>query len=87
MEVTFQTLFNIAITLVWVLAGFMLRRTVNKLDHLDMQDRKLVEQIYELQIALPKCYASKEDFRQAIDRIMKKLDLIELKLDGKADKA
>ena len=86
-EVSFQTLFNIAIALLVSMGGFIVNRLFNKLDELVKQDKELSKEINQLSISLPTTYVMKEDLRRLSDALFTKLDTIEAKLDKKEDKS
>lgn len=86
MEITFQDLFNIATMIIWVLAGFIVKRTFKTLDHLELQDEKLSEQITLIKVALPTNYATNGKLETGFARLHDKLDRLHAKLDLKQDK-
>ncbi len=86
MEVNFQTLFNIALSLISFGLGFIVNRLFSSLDALREQDAKLTSEITAIKIALPTNYVTKPDMEGFVNAIFKKLDVISEKLDGKADK-
>ncbi|MHA1806195.1 MAG: hypothetical protein ACTSX2_01310 [Candidatus Thorarchaeota archaeon] len=86
MEAEFQTLFNIATTIIAFGLGFVVNRVFNKMDALTAQDALLTKEIYGIKIALPTNYVTKPQLDQMANAIFKKLDTISNKLDMKADK-
>jgi hypothetical protein len=87
MELTFQTLFNIALALISFGLGFIVNRLFQSLDALREQDNKLTAEITAIRIALPTNYVTKPDMEGFVNAIFKKLDIISNKLDGKVDKS
>lgn len=71
----YQLLFNIAITVVATMGGWIAGRIMRALDQLDADVR-----------VMPEKYVSKADYRSDIHDIKAMLERIFDKLDGKADK-
>lgn len=86
MELTFQTLFNVALSLISFGLGFIVNRLFQSLDALREQDNKLTAEITAIRIALPTNYVTKPDMEGFVNAIFKKLDVISGKLDNKVDK-
>jgi len=86
MELNFQTLFNVALSLVSFGLGFIVNRLFQSLDALREQDNKLTAEITAIRIALPTNYVTKPDMEGFVNAIFKKLDVISNKLDKKVDK-
>jgi len=85
-NVTFQTLFNVAVALIAFTGGFVVNRLFNQLDNLTKQDKILSKEINKLNVSLPTFYVMKEDLQRLSDALFLKLDSIESKLDKKKDK-
>lgn len=77
--VDWQAAFNIAIGLAGVLFGWMVRVIWDG-------QKDLRRDIAELSAHIPDNYVRRDDFKDTAMAIFKKLDRIEDKLDGKADK-
>ena len=75
-----QTLFNIAISLMGFILGFMVNRLFNKLDALTEQDAKLTHEIANIKVQLPTDYVTKHDLERMSSAIFNKLDNINAKL-------
>lgn len=76
----------------WLLAGFggligfLLNVVWQAVKDLQKADRVLAERVGEIEVLVAGSYITKTDFTQVTDAIFRKLDRIEDKLDGKADK-
>ncbi len=81
-----QTVFNIAIAISGGLGGWWLKTMWNSLRDLQKADQKLAEKVAAIEILVAGQYVRKDDLDRLSDAIFKKLDKIEDKLDGKADK-
>jgi len=78
-EVDWQTGFNIAFGIAGLFGGWLLRIVW------DLQ-KGLRSDLQALQQSLPENYARRDDFKELVRTLFAKLDRIEEKLDGKADK-
>ena len=76
----------------WLLAGFggligfLLNVVWQAVKDLQKADKALAERVGEIEVLVAGSYITKTDFTQVTDAIFRKLDRIEDKLDGKADK-
>ena len=76
----------------WLLAGFggligfLLNVVWQSVKDLQKADKVLAERVGEIEVLVAGSYITKTDFTQVTDAIFRKLDRIEDKLDGKADK-
>lgn len=76
----------------WLLAGFggligfLLNVVWQAVKDLQNADKVLAERVGEIEVLVAGSYITKTDFTQVTDAIFRKLDRIEDKLDGKADK-
>ena len=76
----------------WLLAGFggligfFLNVVWQAVKDLQKADKVLAERVGEIEVLVAGSYITKTDFTQVTDAIFRKLDRIEDKLDGKADK-
>ena len=76
----------------WLLAGFggligfLLNVVWQAVKDLQKADKILAERVGEIEVLVAGSYITKTDFTQVTDAIFRKLDRIEDKLDGKADK-
>jgi len=76
----------------WLLAGFggligfLLNVVWQAVKDLQEADKVLAERVGEIEVLVAGSYITKTDFTNVTDAIFRKLDRIEDKLDGKADK-
>jgi len=76
----------------WLLAGFggligfLLNVVWQAVKDLQKADKVLAERVGEIEVLVAGSYITKTDFTKITDAIFRKLDRIEDKLDGKADK-
>ena len=76
----------------WLLAGFggligfLLNVVWQAVKDLQKADKVLAERVGEIEVLVAGSYITKIDFTQVIDALFRKLDRIEDKLDGKADR-
>jgi lipoprotein NlpI len=92
-----QSAFNIAITIIGVLGGWVFKTISDRLQSLADAQKNLGEKIQHIEVLVAGQYAKKEDvekatalYKEALDKltsaIFVKLDRIEEKLDNKMDK-
>lgn len=86
-----QTLFNISIMVAGGLAGWWMKVMWEAIKALETQDRALADRVASIDVLVAGSYVKRDYFESKIDAvttaIFAKLDRIEDKLDGKADKA
>ena len=76
----------------WLLAGFggligfLLKIVWQAVKDLQKADKILADRVGEIEVLVAGSYITKTDFTNVTDAIFRKLDRIEDKLDGKADK-
>ncbi len=68
------------------LIGFLLNVLWHAVEDLQKADKVLAGRVGEIEVLVASSYITKTDFTQVTDAIFRKLDHIEDKLDGKADK-
>ena len=85
MEVS-QEVFNIAVTVIGSLAGWLGRIMWQALKDQQEQNAKLAEKVAQLQVLVVGEYVKKDDLQRDVNAIFAKLDRIEDKLDKKVDK-
>lgn len=81
-----QTLFNIAVGLVGALGGWILNTLWQEIKTMQQTDEKLADKVAAIEILVAGQYVKRDDMQVLSAAIFAKLDRIEDKLDGKADK-
>lgn len=81
-----QELFNISVGVAGALMGWWLKVIWESLKELQAQDQKLAEKVGKIEVLVAGDYVKREEFDRVMVRLFDKLDHIELKIDGKADK-
>ena len=81
-----QWLFNGLFTVVTALAGWLLNNIRDAVRELKSQDKTLADKVQRIEVLVAGSYVKKEDLDKMSDAIFRKLDRIESKLEGKADK-
>lgn len=81
-----QQLFNALFALVGVLGGWWMKAMWEGIKALEQADKALANQVGELRVLVAGGYVKTEAFDKMSAAIFAKLDRIEDKLDGKADK-
>ncbi len=82
----YQTLFNIAGGLVGFLGGWWMKVLHESVRDLQIADKSLADKVSSIEILVAGNYVKRDDFDKSVEAIFRKLDRIEDKLDGKADK-
>lgn len=82
----FQVFFNIAITLIGFLGGWVLNSLKSSIEALQKADASLTEKVQEIEVLVAGSYVKRDDLDKLSSALFAKLDKIESKLDGKADK-
>ena len=82
----FQTMFNIAITLIGFLGGWVLNSLKASMEALQKADHELTIKVQSVEVLVAGSYVKREDLDKLCTAIFTKLDRIEVKLDSKADK-
>ena len=83
---SFQTMFNIAITLIGFLGGWVLNSLKASMEALQKADHELTIKVQSVEVLVAGSYVKREDLDKLGTAIFTKLDRIEVKLDSKADK-
>lgn len=81
-----QQLFNVLFALVGVLGGWWMKAMREAIKSLEQADKALGNQVADLKVLVAGGYVRNEQFDSMGKAIFAKLDRIEDKLDGKADK-
>lgn len=83
---SFQMFFNIAITLIGFLGGWVLNSLKSSIEALQKADAFLTSKVQEIEVLVAGSYVKRDDLDKLSMALFAKLDKIESKLDGKADK-
>lgn len=81
-----QTIINIAIGLVGALGGWVLNNLKSSIDELRKADSVLADKVQHIEVLVAGTYVKRDDMDKLGSALFAKLDKIEAKLDGKADK-
>lgn len=82
----FQFLFNTAVVLAGVFAGWVLKSVTSSLRELQSADKELTEKVNGLEVLVVGDYVHRAEFSKALDALFETLRRIEDKLDRKVDK-
>jgi len=80
--IDWQTLFNIALSILSFLAAWVFKRNFDIIDKQEDKIADLEKKIYGIEISLPKEYVNKEDLNKFSEHINARFDKIEAKLDN-----
>lgn len=86
MNESFQTMFNLAITLIGFLGGWVLNSLKSSIGTLQKADHDLTAKVQSVEVLVAGSYVKRDDLDKLSAALFAKLDKIEGKLDGKADK-
>ena len=81
-----QTFINIAIGLIGALGGWVLNNLKSSIDELRKADSALADKVQHIEVLVAGTYVKRDDMEKLGSALFTKLDKIEAKLDGKADK-
>jgi peptidoglycan hydrolase CwlO-like protein len=81
-----QTSFNIAVGLVAFLGGWVLNNLKASIDNLQKADADLTVKVQSIEVLVAGQYVKRDDLDKTVSALFAKLDKIEAKIDGKADK-
>lgn len=82
----FQLLFNIAVGLVAFLGGWVMNNLRDSMKALHDADSQLASKVQSIEVLVAGTYVKRDELDKLGQAIFAKLDRIEGKLDGKADK-
>lgn len=82
----FQLFFNVAITLIGFLGGWVLNSLKASIEGLQKADTELTTKVQSIEVLVAGQYVRRDDFNQISAEMFRKLDKIYDKLDEKADK-
>lgn len=85
-EMDMQIAFNIAVALVAFLGGWVLNSLRESIQSLNKSDKDLAEKVQKIEVLVAGSYVKRDDLDKLTAALFAKLDKIESKLDGKADK-
>jgi hypothetical protein len=83
----FQTLFNVSVGAVGILAGFILNVLWQALKDLQQVDSQLASKVSSIEILVAGQYIKRDLFDAKVDALFTKLDQMESKFDLKLDRA
>lgn len=81
-----QTIINTLLSLVAFFGGIWVRGLSDSMKELKKADISLVEKVQAIELLVAGQYVRREELKAFEDALFKKLDRIESKIDGKADK-
>jgi hypothetical protein len=81
-----QTAFNIVLALVAFLGGWVLNSLRESIKSLQVTDSELATKVQHIEVLVAGSYVKRDDMDKLTAALFAKLDKIEAKLDGKADK-
>lgn len=81
-----QTTIDITLGLANLLIGFFLKVVWDSLKSLKTSDEHLADKVNRIEVLVAGKYVHKDEFTKMADALFAKLDKIEDKLDGKADR-
>lgn len=85
--VDWQTLFNIALSLISFLGGWVFKRTFALLDKHEQKMENIEKLVHDIELSLPKEYVNKEDLSTFSEHINARFDKLEAKLDNIIERA
>lgn len=86
MSENYQTFFNISVTLIGFLGGWVLNSLKASIDALHKADADLTIKVQSVEVLVAGSYVKRDDLDKLSAALFAKLDKIDAKLDGKADK-
>ncbi len=86
MSENYQTVFNISVTLIGFLGGWVLNSLKSSIDALHKADADLTIKVQSVEVLVAGSYVKRDDLDKLSAALFAKLDKIDAKLDGKADK-
>jgi hypothetical protein len=81
-----QTLINIILSVICAFGGWFMKAMWDSLRDLKDTDKQLAEKVQSIEILVAGQYFKRDEFERFSTAIFAKLDKIESKVDGKADK-
>jgi hypothetical protein len=81
-----QSAFNVVLSLVAFLGGWVLNSLRDSIRHLQATDAELADKVQHIEVLVAGQYVTRDDFKGLTSALFAKLDKIESKVDAKADK-
>lgn len=81
-----QVAFNVALGLAAFLGGWVLNHLKTSIDNLQKADNSLANKVQSIEVLVAGQYVKRDDLDKLTTALFAKLDKIDAKLDGKADK-
>lgn len=81
-----QAIFNLAITALGTLSGWLMRIMWAEMKTLQTNDKNITEKINGIEVLVAGQYVKKDEMDRTMEALFRKLDRIEDKIDKKADK-
>ncbi len=81
-----QTSFNIAVGIIAFLGGWVLNSLRDSIQSLQKSDTELATKVQSIELLVAGSYVKRDDLDKLTIALFAKLDKIDAKLDGKADK-
>lgn len=81
-----QTIINIGIGLIGTLGGWVLNSLKGSIEALQRADTNLTAKVQNIEVLVAGQYVRRDDLDKLTSALFTKLDRIEVKIDGKADK-
>jgi hypothetical protein len=82
-----QTFINVALGLISFLGGWVVKNLQESMKSLRDSDEKLAAKVQAIEVLVAGTYIKRDDFDKTIIALFAKLDKIETKLDGKANRS
>lgn len=82
----YQMFFNIAVTLIGFLGGWVLNSLKTSIEALQRADTELTSKVQSIEVLVAGTYVKRDDMDKLGAALFAKLDKIEAKIDLKADK-
>ncbi len=81
-----QSIFDIAISVIGALGGWILKTIWDAIKELQKDDKELSEKLSHVEVLVAGGYVKVDKFDMVVNKIFDKLDKIDSKLDKKVDK-
>jgi hypothetical protein len=81
-----QSIINWLLAGFGALIGFLLNAVWQAVKDLQIADKEMADKVGQIEVLVAGNYLRRDDFEHTVEALFKKLDKIEDKLDGKADK-